>query len=95
LATLATVVPKLIAALEREQKVEPPKPELTESPLESRLTLRMSDLAKLLGVSRRNIERERAAGRIPPPDVKIGRVPLWKIDTITAWLDSGKKRGRV
>ncbi len=57
-----------------------------------RLTYRLDELAEALGVSRRTIERERSAGRFPPPDLKIGKAPLWKPETIRAWIDSGGGR---
>ena len=54
-----------------------------------RLALRLDDVAKALGVSRRAIERERSAGRFPRPDALIGRMPLWRPETIRAWLERG------
>jgi predicted DNA-binding transcriptional regulator AlpA len=54
-----------------------------------RLTYRLGDLADTIGVSRRVIERERSAGRFPKPDLTIGRMPLWRVQTITAWIERG------
>ena len=54
-----------------------------------RLVYRLDQLAELLGVSRRTIERERSAGRFPQPDMHIGKAPLWKPTTIQQWIDSG------
>jgi hypothetical protein len=51
-----------------------------------RLTYRLDEIARALGVSRRLIERERAAGRFPRPDLEIGRVPLWSRDTLLRWI---------
>jgi predicted DNA-binding transcriptional regulator AlpA len=42
-----------------------------------------------LVVSVPTIERLRRAGKIPPPDVMIGRLPRWKPSTIRAWIESG------
>jgi hypothetical protein len=56
-----------------------------------RLTFRLDDLAELFGVSRRTLERERSAGRFPAPDLTIGKMPLWKPETIQRWVDSGGK----
>ena len=53
------------------------------------LTYRISDLAKALGLSRRSIERFRASGAFPKPDAKAGRCPLWRPETIQAWLTKG------
>jgi hypothetical protein len=54
-----------------------------------RLTYRIDDLAAALGVSRRVLERERSAGRLLKPDLRIGRIPLWRIDSIREWLARG------
>ncbi len=53
-----------------------------------RLTLRLDDLAEALGVSRRTLERERSAGRFPRPDLLIGKMPLWRPDTVHAWIET-------
>ena len=46
-----------------------------------RLTWRLDDIAKALGISRRALERERSAGRLPRPDMVIGRrIPLWRVE---------------
>lgn len=54
-----------------------------------RLTLRLGDIAKAPGISRRPLERERSAGRFPPPDLHIGKMPLWRPETIRAWIEQG------
>lgn len=50
------------------------------------LALRMNDLVRVTGLSRRFIERERSAGRFPAPDRVAGKVPLWKVSTVESWL---------
>lgn len=57
-----------------------------------RMTWRIEDIVKALGVSRRAIERERSAGRFPRPDLTIGRMPLWRPETISRWLEGGGYR---
>lgn len=54
-----------------------------------RLAFRLDELAQALGISRRSIERERAAGRFPKPDLHIGRMPLWRPETIRRWVEGG------
>ena len=54
-----------------------------------RLTYRLAEVADLLGVSQRTIERERAAGRFPRPDCRIGKAPLWTRETLTRWITDG------
>jgi hypothetical protein len=86
LSTLALLLPKLTEALERQPKSAPPA-----VPLDGRLTLRIDELAQALGVSRRVLERERAAGRLLQPDLTIGRMPLYRIESVRAWIDSDGK----
>ncbi len=57
-------------------------------PIRDRLAWDLADIANLLGMSKRFLERERAAGRMPPPDVRLGRRLLWRPGTIDRWLDS-------
>jgi hypothetical protein len=71
-------LPRIRAALERQHK-----------PPVERLALRFDEVAAVLGVSRRLLERERAAGRFPAADRTVGRVPLWKCETVRDWLDRG------
>lgn len=59
-----------------------------EAPVE-RLAYRLDELAAALGVSRRTLERERSAGRFPPPDRKIGKAPVWSPATIRRWIEGG------
>jgi predicted DNA-binding transcriptional regulator AlpA len=54
-----------------------------------RLTLRLDEIAKALGISRRAVERMRSAGRLPRPDLTIGRMPLWRPETIRDWIERG------
>jgi hypothetical protein len=43
--------------------------------------------------SRRPVEREVSAGRMPPPDVRIGRRACYRPSTIITRLDSPAQRG--
>jgi predicted DNA-binding transcriptional regulator AlpA len=56
-----------------------------------RLAYRIDEVANSVGLSRRAIERARVAGRFPKADIKVGRCPLWRIETIKAWLEGGGK----
>lgn len=50
--------------------------------------IRKAELCKRLGVSRSKIERDVAAGILPPP-YRLGvRVVAWRSDEIEAYLDS-------
>lgn len=48
--------------------------------------LSLTDLAGFLNTTRRTIERMRAAGKLPPADIKVGKMPRWQAATIRAWL---------
>jgi predicted DNA-binding transcriptional regulator AlpA len=51
-----------------------------------RLALRLDEVAAALGVSRTLVDRERSAGRFPPPDLHLSKTPLWTPDTLRRWL---------
>jgi hypothetical protein len=70
------------------QKEKAPTPTSPDG-LAGRLTLRLDEVAAALGISRRALERERAAGRFPSPDLVIGKMPLWKPETIRLWIAKG------
>jgi hypothetical protein len=42
-----------------------------------------------LNCCRRLVERMRSAGKIPKPDIKIGKMPRWKPETIRRWIERG------
>jgi len=53
--------------------------------------LSIDDLAALLSCSRRLVERMRSAGKVPKPDINVGKMPRWKAATIRAWIERGGK----
>jgi len=53
--------------------------------------LHIDDLAELLSCSRRTVERMRSSGKVPRPDMHVGRCPRWKPATIRAWIEKGGK----
>ena len=53
--------------------------------------LHIDDLAALLSCSRRLVERMRSAGKVPKPDIHVGKCPRWKPATIRAWIERGGK----
>ena len=67
------------------------RPSPSEAPAAptGRLAWRLDELAAALGVSRRSIERARARGAFPRPDARLGRVVLWKPETVAGWLEEG------
>ena len=69
-----------------EARPEPSEPWKTPA---GRLAYRLTELAEALGISRRTLERERSAARFPRPDLWMGKIPLWKPETIRRWIDGG------
>jgi excisionase family DNA binding protein len=51
--------------------------------------LSVDDLARTLNASRRTIERMRSAGKLPRPDLHLGKLPRWKPETIRRWIEGG------
>jgi predicted DNA-binding transcriptional regulator AlpA len=49
---------------------------------------RWSDLRRVLVASQRTLDRLRASGKLPRPDLFIGRSPRWKAETIRQWIDA-------
>src|SRR4051812_45533719 len=49
---------------------------------------RKSDLARVLNVGARTLDRLQAAGLLPPADLYVGRSPRWSPSTVKEWLDS-------
>jgi hypothetical protein len=60
-----------------------------QDPSVPRLAYRLDELADALGVSRRLIEKEKAAGRLCKPDMHIGHIPLYRPETIRRWIEEG------
>lgn len=74
--------------MSRSPTPAPPGPH-EAAPSVERMALRLDELAAALGISRRAVERERSAGRFPKPDLTIGRMPLWRPETIRQWVEGG------
>jgi len=50
--------------------------------------LGVDDIAATLVVCRRKVERMRAAGVLPKPDLRVGKLLRWKAETIREWIES-------
>jgi predicted DNA-binding transcriptional regulator AlpA len=48
--------------------------------------LSLDDFAGIVRASRRTVERLRAAGELPKPDLHVGKMPRWRPETIRLWL---------
>jgi hypothetical protein len=87
--TLASALQELVSLLSR-------LPTVLEhlgngKPPVQRLAYRLDELAAALGMSRRALDRERAADRLPRPDLYVGRMLLFRPETIQSWIASGGK----
>jgi predicted DNA-binding transcriptional regulator AlpA len=51
--------------------------------------LSIADLTHILNAGRATVERLKSSGKLPKPDLKIGRMPRWKPETIRRWIDEG------
>jgi hypothetical protein len=64
-------------------------------PIRDKLLWGWDDIAALTGLSRRLLQREVSASRMPAPDVRVCRRALWRPRTITAWLEElADRQGR-
>jgi hypothetical protein len=61
-------------------------------PTATRLAFRADEVAAGLGVSTRTLQRELSAGRFPAADLTIGKMPLWTVATVRAYLEGGRRR---
>lgn len=61
--------------------------------------LEIRDLAEHLGVKVPSVRRYISRGDLPAPDHRVGRSPLWRKSTITAWestrLGQGWRKGQT
>lgn len=53
--------------------------------------LSIEDLARVLSISRRSAERYLSAGKLPRPDLRIGKMPRWRPETVRGWIDQQAK----
>ena len=81
---------RLANAIDRQSEAPAAKPGRT-LPASIEPMLHIDDLAALLSCSRRLVERMRSAGKVPKPDIHVGKCPRWKPATIRAWIDRGGK----
>ena len=56
-----------------------------------RIALSGAEVAASIGISERLFRSWREAGRVPEPDIEIGSVRRWGVDTIELWLADRKK----
>ncbi|MHB1527010.1 MAG: helix-turn-helix transcriptional regulator [Candidatus Dormibacteria bacterium] len=58
--------------------------------------LNLSDVARLVGISRARVQTLKVEGKLPPPATSVGRQPLWARDDIERWrIETGRTDGRA
>jgi predicted DNA-binding transcriptional regulator AlpA len=65
------------------------------APIRDKLRWEWDDLTALTGMSIRWFQKEISAGRMPAPDLRLGRRVGWRPATITTWLDSMAQQTRT
>ncbi len=65
------------------------KTAMEPQPLAGEETLTMDDVARVLRVTRRTVQRRIATGEIPQPMRHGGRLLRWPSKLFRAWLDDG------
>ena len=63
---------------------QPPLLELPASPLPM---LGPANLARWLCISRRSLDRLRSQGRLPVPDIHVGKIIRWRVQTVKGASD--------
>jgi predicted DNA-binding transcriptional regulator AlpA len=58
--------------------------------IQDKLLWGWDDIAALTGLSRRLLERQLSAGKMPRPDLRVGRRVLWRPNTIRSWIGGEK-----
>ncbi len=81
--------PTLTAGFGRQPEVPPDAKPGRTLPAGIEPMLGIDDLAALLSCSRRLVERMRSAGKVPRPDIKVGKMPRWRVETIRRWIEGG------
>ncbi len=64
----------------------------TEDAADDLLMVTPGDVARLMGVSKRQVFHWRAAGLIPPYDFAIGQTKRWWLATIRTWIASRNEK---
>jgi hypothetical protein len=52
----------------------------------------IDDICIYVRCSRRWVEGQRSAGRLPRPDAHVGRCPRWRPESIRRWIETGGRR---
>jgi len=83
--------PTLPAGFGRQPEASPDAKPGRTLPASIEPLLHIDHIAEILSCSRRLVERMRAAGKLPRPDIHVGKCPRWKPTTIRIWIEKGGK----
>lgn len=81
-------------ALATETEVDTTEPKKT-NPKKPKKYLRKKHVAERYDTTPRNVDRMAGDGRLPPPDLYIGQIPLWSEETLDASDQEAMRRGRA
>ena len=56
-------------------------------------TMSIETVAKLANLTVRSVASYLARGSMPAPDYRVGKSPLWKVETIETWLSARPGKG--
>lgn len=62
-------------------------PDRTHDDLVSDQMLSPADFSRMLQIGRRTFQTWRAAGKLPKPDLAIGKVIRWRRSTVEKWIN--------
>ena len=55
----------------------------------------LAEVASLFGCVERTARRKVRAGKIPPPDYRIGNAPGWKVETVERFIDAAEPKAAL
>jgi excisionase family DNA binding protein len=57
--------------------------------------LRPDDVARVLNIGKRTLERWLSSGRFPRPDIQVGpKICLWRPSTVQRWIEAETTKPR-
>lgn len=71
-----------------------PKPKAKPAPVIPEAVTQLLEACqiwKALGIAKRKFYGMVSAGEYPPADLKIGRLPRWRVATHNAWIERASK----
>lgn len=79
---IATQTPRQATKRQATKRHDQP----TAQPIEPLYSIK--NVATVLNVSRRTVERDIATGDFPGPDLHVGKMPRWKPETVRTWMSA-------